>query len=155
MSQKVFDANRTPIIKLWDVLLVPLQGDVTDRQAQQLTDEVLERIHHTGVRGMVIDLSGMWMVDSHLCAVLARLSSSAKLMGTRTVISGMSPDVALTLQSLGVRMSGLESTLGLEEAMELLPGGRPAGRPEDGSEQLLDALLDESKVPTGPRKENA
>ncbi len=155
MSQKVFDANRTPIIKLWDVLLVPLQGDVTDRQAQQLTDEVLDRIHHTGVRGMVIDLSGMWMVDSHLCAVLARLSSSAKLMGTRTVIAGMSPEVALTLQSMGVKMSGLESTLGLEEAMELLHGGRPNAEPEDTADQLLDSLLNDSKEPQTPRKETA
>lgn len=141
---RIRDAHRTPIIKLWNLLLVPLQGEVTDRQAQLLTEEVLSRIHRTGAGGMVVDLSAMWMVDSHLCAVLARLANSARLMGTRTVISGMTPDIALTLQSMGVELRGVESALGLEEAVELLQGRAMAPVTEENSNALIDSLLAEA-----------
>ena len=151
------DAQRTPIIKLWDLLLVPLQGEVGDRQAQMLTEEVLWRIQRTGARGMVVDLSGMWMVDSHLCAVLARLAHSAKLMGTRTVISGMNPDVALTLQAMGVEMSNVESALGLEEAIELLNGldFTPAHeRAQSEEDAIVESLLGPGPAVAPERKAN-
>lgn len=139
--------HRTPIIKLWDVLLVPLQGEVTDRQAELLTSDVLEKIRQTGARGLVVDLSAMWMVDSHLCAVLAKLSRSARMMGTRPVLAGMSPDVALTLQSMGIELKGMESALGLEQAMELLQSGAESESAADDS-LSLDALLGDSPRPT-------
>src|SRR6187401_1886617 len=73
--------SRIPIIKLWHLLLVPLQGELTDELAGQLTNEVLEQIHKFGSSGLVIDITGLWLVDSHLCAVLSQLSSAASLMG--------------------------------------------------------------------------
>ena len=81
--------SRIPIIKLWHLLLVPLQGELTDELAGQLTNEVLEQIHKFGSSGLVIDITGLWLVDSHLCAVLSQLSSAASLMGASTFISGM------------------------------------------------------------------
>ncbi len=114
------DGGRIPIIKLWSQLLVPLQGDITDQQASRLQDDVLREIQRDGAMGVVIDVSGLWIVDSHLCAVLAQLAMSARMMGTRTVLSGVSPDIAMTLQTMGVGLEGIATALGLEEALELL-----------------------------------
>lgn len=111
---------RIPIIKLMDQLLVPLQGDVTDERADRLTDEVLAQIQETGARGLVVDITGLWMVDSHLCATLSNLAASAQLMGTRTVLCGMRPEIAMTLQTMGVELKGVKMTLDLEEALEWL-----------------------------------
>ena len=100
---------RIPIIKLWHLLLIPLQGEMTDDLANQLMNEVLDRIHQLGCSGLVIDITGLWLVDSHLCAVLSQLSSAAALMGARTFISGMKPDIALTLETMGVQLNGVSS----------------------------------------------
>lgn len=111
---------RVPIIKVWNLLLIPLQGEMTDELANELTNEVLDRIHQLGCLGLVIDITGLWIVDSHLCAVLSQLSSAAALMGARTFISGMKPDIALALETMGVQLKGVSTTLDLEDALELL-----------------------------------
>ena len=71
--------NRIPIIKLWHLLLVPVQGHITDHQLDQLSEGLLARIHETGATGIVIDVTGMWLIDSHTCALLSRIATSARL----------------------------------------------------------------------------
>jgi rsbT antagonist protein RsbS len=112
--------QRIPIIKLWTLLLVPLQGELTDNLANQLTTEVLGRIHEQGCSGLIIDITGLWLVDSHLCAVLSELSAAASLMGAYTLLSGMKPDIALTLETMGVELKGVRTTLNLEDALSAL-----------------------------------
>jgi rsbT antagonist protein RsbS len=68
----------------------------------------------------VIDVTGVWMIDSHLCAVLSHLASCARLMGTRTIISGLSPEIALTLQTMGVELQSMQTALTVEQALEML-----------------------------------
>lgn len=109
--------NRIPIIKLWHVLLIPLQGELTDELADQLTAEVLDRIHREGTSGIVVDITGLWMVDSHLCSVLSQLSAAAQLLGAKTIISGLKPDIALTLETMGIELHALTTALDLEAAL--------------------------------------
>lgn len=126
--------NRIPIIKLWHLLLVPLQGELTDELANRLTTEVLDRIHKLGCSGLVIDITGLWIVDSHLCAVLSQLSSAASLMGARTFISGMKPDIALTLETMDLQLKGVSTTLDLEGALQLLGIENPLARDDENDE---------------------
>ena len=112
--------GRIPIIKLWRLLLVPLQGELTDDLADQLTSEVLDRIYREGASGIVIDITGLWMVDSHLCSVLTQLSASAQLLGAKTIISGLKPDIALTLETMGIQLGAVETALDLEAALNSL-----------------------------------
>jgi rsbT antagonist protein RsbS len=127
------EISRLPIIKIWDQILVPLQGEVTDRLAERLSQEVLDAVHEHGAAGLVIDVTGVWMIDSHLCAVLSHLASCARLMGTRTIISGLSPEIALTLQTMGVELQSMQTALTVEQALEMLglrvtrPGTKKAG----------------------------
>jgi rsbT antagonist protein RsbS len=109
--------RRLPIIRLWNRLLVPIQGDMTDPLADALREEVLRTIHVEGAVGLVLDLTAVWVMDSHLCAVISELASSAKLMGTPTVVCGMSPEIAMTLQAMGVELTAVESVLNLEQGL--------------------------------------
>lgn len=88
--------HQIPVIDLWGHVLVPLQGDVSDSQMDQLQAKVLERIREREVDGLVIDASGVWMMDSHLCAVLGKLAMAARLMGARPVLCGLDPGVVMT-----------------------------------------------------------
>ena len=114
------EIHRVPIIKIWDILLVPLQGEITDEVAARLKGDVLERIHADGATGLVIDVTALWMMDSHLCSVISRLAAASSLMGARTYLCGMNPDIALTIHAMGLDLESVQATLSLEEALELL-----------------------------------
>jgi rsbT antagonist protein RsbS len=134
--------NPIPVIELWGHLVVPLQGDITDTQVDELQGNVLERIKTRGADGLVIDCSGVWLMDSHLCAVLGRLAGAARLMGTPPVLCGLSPAVVMTLQSMGIDLEGIETALGLESALEHL--GLEVKRKRDAEDE--DAHGDEEEV---------
>jgi rsbT antagonist protein RsbS len=114
------ELRRLPIIKLWDRILVPIQGEITDDLAEMLSQEVLREIHESGAHGLVLDLTGVWIMDSHLCSVLSNLASAARLMGTPTIISGLSPEIAMTLQTMGVELEAVRTALSLEQALTML-----------------------------------
>ena len=116
--------DRLPVINLWNHLLVPLQGEISDAIAERLVDQVLDTIRDTGAEGLIIDLTGIWMVDSHLCAVLSRLAASARLMGAHSIMCGMNAQVAITLQTMGIDMGVVRTTLTLEAAFKSLGIGR-------------------------------
>jgi rsbT antagonist protein RsbS len=112
------------VISVWNHILVPLQGEISDAIAEKLVDQVLDTIRDAGAEGLIIDLTGIWMVDSHLCAVLSRLASSARLMGAHSIMCGMNAQVAITLQTMGINMEAVRTALTLEEAFKSLGIGR-------------------------------
>jgi rsbT antagonist protein RsbS len=105
---------------VWNLLLVPLQGDIDDRQGELLCEDVLARIEQSDTAGLVIDVTGLWLMDSHLCSVLSMLASAAALMGTRTVLCGLTPEIAITLQTMGLDMPDVSTVPCLEDALESL-----------------------------------
>ena len=128
-------------IPLWDCLLVPLHGDIPDDHADAVVSEVLERIQHNGYFGVLVELSGVSMLDSHLCSVLAKLALAARLMGAQTVISGMRPEIAMTLETMGIELRGIRTAATLEDALESMGITRIRRAQEESDEQLVRKLL--------------
>ncbi|MET8116560.1 STAS domain-containing protein [Streptomyces prasinus] len=113
-------AGHVPVLRLGDILLVTLQGDLYDSTAQQLQQDLSETIVSAGVTGVVIDISGVEIVDSFLGRVLAEIAAQASLLAARTVVAGMRPAVAITLVELGLTLPGLRTALDTQAAMALL-----------------------------------
>ncbi|GGR76850.1 MULTISPECIES: STAS domain-containing protein [Streptomyces] len=111
---------QVPVLALGDVLLVSLQGELHDGMAEQLQQDITHRISTDRMTGVVIDISGVDMVDSFLGRVLAEIASTAGLLAARTVLAGMRPAVAITLVELGLTLPGLVTALDVDRAMELL-----------------------------------
>ncbi|MFC8202244.1 STAS domain-containing protein [Streptomyces sp. NPDC057298] len=109
-----------PVLALGDILLVTLQGELHDGAAERLQQDITERIAASTVAGVVIDISGVDIVDSFLGRVLAEIASSTRLLAARTVVAGMRPAVAITLAELGLTLPGLATALNAERAMGLL-----------------------------------
>ncbi len=125
-----------PIIRLWDILLVPIQGDLPDRIAEQLRADVLTRVQESGTRHVIVDVSGVWFMDSHLCMVLSQLAKAARYMGCSTIVTGLSPDVALTLQSMGLHIGTGTTMRNLEQALVSL-GVAPKKRADKEDDDII------------------
>jgi rsbT antagonist protein RsbS len=110
------ELDRLPVISVWNLILVPLQGEISDPVAERIREQVLETIRSTGAEGLIIDITGVWMMDSHLCSVISNIAASARLMGTRCVICGMSAQIALTLHAMGIDLGNVRTALTLEQA---------------------------------------
>ncbi len=114
------NAPRIPIINLYSNLIVPIQGAIADSIMGQLQDDVTERIGRDNARGLVIDVSGVELMDSYITRNIRDLALTARLMGVATVVSGLQPAVAITLVEMGLEINGLDTTLNLERALEHL-----------------------------------
>jgi rsbT antagonist protein RsbS len=127
-----------PVLALGDVLLVTLQGELRDGVAEQLQHDISERIASsaTPVNGVVIDISGVEIVDSFLGRVLAEIAASSRLLAARTVLAGMRPVVAITLVEMGLTLPGLGTALNVEKALSMLgraASAAPTAHPEEGA----------------------
>lgn len=109
---------RAPILRLWGHVVVPIQGDFKDDEAELLCSSILQHVERRGARSLIVDISGIWLVDSHFCSVIVRLARGARLMGTPTVLSGLSPEIAATIETMGLELDIERTVLNLEEALE-------------------------------------
>jgi rsbT antagonist protein RsbS len=118
-----------PVLRHGDVLLVTLQGDLHDGMASQLQQDLAETIVASRVAGVVIDISGVEIVDSFLGRVLAETAAQTELLAARTVVAGMRPAVAITLVELGLTFPELRTALNTEAALAMLAQPVVANRP--------------------------
>ena len=110
----------TPILKLNDVLLTSLPEDLTDRDALDFQGNVLRTLRETGAKGIIIDITGLSVVDSFMSRVLAETAAMARVIGAEAVVCGMQPAVALTLVEMGRELVGVETALNLDQGMARL-----------------------------------
>jgi rsbT antagonist protein RsbS len=113
-----------PILRLGDVLITTVHVELRDAVAEAFQADVLAAIEKGHVRGLVIDISGLDMVDTYVARILAETGRMARLMGTDTVLCGMRPEVAATLVRMGYPMEGVRAAMDLDEGLSLLRGLR-------------------------------
>lgn len=106
------------ILKLGDVLVTTIQADLTDAEALQFQQDVVDRAGESNAKGIVIDITAFDLVDSYLARVLNDVAMMLRLIGTEVVISGMRPAVAITLMEMGSDLLGIKTALNLEKGLE-------------------------------------
>ena len=109
-------SSAAAIYKVEDVLLVSIQDDITDTDIIELQDALAERISSSGVRGVVVDIGALEIVDTFVGRILAQLSGIARLLAAETYIVGMRPAVAMTLVELGMDLNESRTALTLDHA---------------------------------------
>ncbi len=112
--------DRIPILQVDEILLVTIQVDMHDKLALQLQDDLTTRISETEARGVLIDISGLEVVDSFIGRVLSNISLMARVLDARTVVVGMQPAVAITLVELGLSLEGVHTALNAAKGMKWL-----------------------------------
>jgi rsbT antagonist protein RsbS len=111
---------RIPILQIRDFLVASVQTQLNDQAATHFKDDLLQRIHETRARGLILDLTAVDTVDSFFAKLTGDIAEMAALMGTQVVVSGLQPAVAVTLVELGVELRGVITALNLEKGIEIL-----------------------------------
>jgi rsbT antagonist protein RsbS len=112
--------ERIPILRMGQVLLVTIQVDIHDRLALTLQDDLATAVVRTGARGVLIDISGLEIVDSFIGRVIGDIAAVTRVLDAETVVVGMRPAVAITLVELGVALPGVRTALDVERGMAIL-----------------------------------
>jgi len=110
----------TPVLQLRPgLLLIPVVGTLDSYRARALTVQLLEGIRAHRARAVVLDITGVAAVDSAVANHLIQTMAAARLMGVRSVLTGLSAEVAQSLVKVGVTAEDLQTAGDLESGIEL------------------------------------
>ena len=106
------------MVKLWEgILAVPMIGTLDSARTQVVMETLLNRIMETGSTIAIIDITGVPTVDTLVAQHLLKTVSAARLMGADCIISGISPQIAQTIVTLGVEITGILTKANMAEAL--------------------------------------
>ncbi len=107
-----------PVLQVSECLLViPLVGVLDSSRARQLIESLLSSIRDRRARGVVIDVTGVPLVDTAVANYLVQAVDAARLMGAIVVITGISPEMATTLVTLGAMLPDATTHIDLQEGI--------------------------------------
>jgi rsbT co-antagonist protein RsbR len=109
----------TPVLQVREQLLIlPIIGILDSRRATQLTEQLLDAIRTHRARVVVIDVTGVPAIDETVANHLVQTVKACRLMGAGVIITGLSPDIAQTLVTLGVDLSMMNPVGDLQGGIE-------------------------------------
>jgi rsbT co-antagonist protein RsbR len=109
----------TPVIRVHDhVLLLPLIGTIDSQRAQQVMEAVLTRVVEEQAQAIIIDIAGVPVVDTRVADHLLKTAAAVRLLGARTILTGISAQVARTIVQLGVDITGMHTLSRLADGIE-------------------------------------
>jgi rsbT co-antagonist protein RsbR len=108
----------TPILTLWeDVLALPVIGVVDSRRSAEMMERLLDEIVRSQSRFVIIDLTGVEVIDTSTADHFMKLVKAVGLIGARCVLTGIRPAVAQTLVDLDVNFGQLETLRNLKHGL--------------------------------------
>ncbi|HEY4126431.1 MAG TPA: STAS domain-containing protein [Gammaproteobacteria bacterium] len=124
-QQEAIRELSTPVLAVRERLLIlPIIGILDPQRARQLTEQLLRGIRINRARVVVMDLTGVPAVDAAVANHLVQTVEAARLVGADVIVTGLAPELAQTLVTIGVDL-GKMATVGdlqggIEEAEKLL-----------------------------------
>jgi anti-anti-sigma factor len=98
----------TPLIPLADDLVaMPLIGSIDSARAQQILEALLQGVAQHQATTVIVDITGVQVVDTQIANVLVRAAQAVKLLGAQVVLTGIRPEVAQTLVGMGADIQGI------------------------------------------------
>ena len=124
-QQEAIRELSTPVLQVRERLLIlPIIGLIDPLRARQLTEQLLRGIRANRAKVVVIDITGVAAMDANVANHLVLTVESARLLGARVIVTGLSPEIAQTLVNIGVDLGKMNTVGdlqgGIEEAERLL-----------------------------------
>ena len=124
-QQEAIRELSTPVLQVRERLLIlPMIGVIDPQRARQLTEQLLRGIRTNRAKVVVIDITGVAAMDSHVANHLVQTVEASRLLGATVIVTGLSPEIAQTLVTIGVDLGKMNTVGdlqgGIEEAEKLL-----------------------------------
>jgi rsbT co-antagonist protein RsbR len=118
-QQEAIRELSTPVLQVRERLLIlPIVGVIDPQRARQLTEQLLRSIRTNRGKVVVIDVTGVPIVDTTVANHLVQAVEASRLMGASVIITGLSPEIARTLVTLGVDLGKMDTLGDLQEGIE-------------------------------------
>lgn len=125
-SQKVMTAQQeminelsAPVISLSNHKgLLPLIGDIDTSRAKMILEHTLKQCTERNIHHLYVDLSGVAMIDTMVAHQLFQLLKALKLIGVKSTLSGIRPEIAQTAIQLGLSFEDTEIKNSLAQALD-------------------------------------
>ncbi len=109
-----------PVLMIDDqVLLAPLVGHLDSRRTDALRQRLLERVAAQRAHTVIIDITGITVIDTAVAKALIDTATAIRLLGARTIISGIRPAVAQTLVHLNTDLHKMATAPNVATALSL------------------------------------
>jgi rsbT co-antagonist protein RsbR len=108
----------TPVVRLWDgIIAVPLVGTLDSARTQLVMEKMLNALVDTGAEHAVLDITGVPTVDTEVAQHLLKTVMAVRLLGAECTISGIRPQIAHTIVSLGIEFGDIATKATLADAL--------------------------------------
>jgi rsbT antagonist protein RsbS len=108
------------ILRHGDYLIASIRADLSDGQLLALREDLSRRVGDERIRGIIIDVAALDVIDSFVARSLRSIVEAAALRGAATVIVGIQPDVAIAMVQFNLNLESLRAVLDLDEAVAAL-----------------------------------
>ena len=109
----------TPVLQVRERLLIlPIIGVLDDQRADQLTEQLLGGIRRHRAKVVVIDITGVPEITAEVANHLVQAVDASRLMGAGVIITGLSPEIAQTLVTIGVDLTKMNTVGDLQGGIE-------------------------------------
>jgi rsbT co-antagonist protein RsbR len=124
-QQEAIRELSTPVLQVRERLLIlPIIGIVDAERARQLTEQLLRGVRSNRAKVVVMDITGVPSVDATVANHLVQTVEAARLLGATVIVTGLSPEIAQTLVTIGVDLTKMNTVGdlqgGIEEAERVL-----------------------------------
>ncbi|WP_158651543.1 STAS domain-containing protein [Mesobacillus jeotgali] len=118
-QQEVIDELSTPVISIVDgVAVLPIIGDIDTHRARILMEHTLRETKNKEVDCLIMDLSGVFIVDTMVAQELFKIIDSLKLTGVDVNLTGMRPELAHSVVTLGINFDNVKMFNNLGQALK-------------------------------------
>lgn len=118
-STKAFLEISTPVVPITKgVAVLPLIGSMNTERAAILMEEVLQKAAHLRLSHLLLDLSGVLMVDTMVADQIFKVIHALSLLGVKASLIGIRPEVAQTMITIGINIGEMDVKANLETALK-------------------------------------
>lgn len=119
-QQQAMLSLSTPVLQIRDqILVLPLIGTIDSARAAQIVEQLLNSIVDTQASVVILDITGVPVIDTAVANHLIKTIQAARMLGAKTIITGISPVNAQTLVTLGVDLSMMTTIGSLRSGVKL------------------------------------
>lgn len=108
---------------------MPLIGSIDSMRAQQIIETLLEGVNTTGAHIVILDVTGVPVVDTQVANTLLRSAQAVRLLGAEVLLTGIRPEVAQTIVGLGLDLSHIRTMASLQDGIVYALSRQEKARP--------------------------